>query len=188
MSAFEFYFSFFGLLLGLSVAQISNGIGHAIVVRRESRFGWLTPALAGFLLLDIASFWTVAWYSRETIQVSQLSVYSGLFVALCYYLSAVLLFPVRESAWENLDDHYWLNKKWVVAGAGVANAAAFGWAYGNGAFQAWTLNSYLFMIFTYWGPLIVLGFSRWKRADAVCLTLLIGSYMSGTFAELIRLL
>jgi hypothetical protein len=188
MSAFEFYFSFYGLLLGLSVAQIANGIGHAVVVRRESRFGWLTPALAAFVLLDIASFWTIAWYSRDTVKVSQLSVYAGLFVALCYYLSAVLLFPVREKEWGNLDDHYWPNKKWVIAGVGIANAAAFGWAYGSGALKEWTLPSYLFLGLSYWAPLLVVGFSRWRWVDALCLTLLIGSYLSGTLAELVRLL
>ena len=65
MSPFEFYFSFYGLLLGLSVAQVAGGIGHAVVIRRDSRLGWLTPLLSLFVLLDVASFWVWAWGSRR---------------------------------------------------------------------------------------------------------------------------
>ena len=57
MTGFELYFSFFGLLLGLSVAQVANGIGHAVVARKTITLGVLTPLLAVFVLLDIASFW-----------------------------------------------------------------------------------------------------------------------------------
>jgi hypothetical protein len=187
MSAFEFYFSFYGLLLGLCVAQIANGIGHAVVVRRESRFGWLTPLLAAFVLFDIASFWLNAWVARDAIRVSQLWVYSGLFVALCYYVSAVMLFPVRETAWENLDEHYWLNKRWVASGVGVANAITFGYAVASGALQGWTLQHFLLVLLMYWAPLGLLIASKSKWVDALCLALLIGTYVYGTSVEAISL-
>ena len=56
MSALEFVFSFYGLRLGLSVAAIATGVATVIQHRRRVQIGWLTPTLAKFLALDIASF------------------------------------------------------------------------------------------------------------------------------------
>lgn len=177
MSAFEFYFSFYGLLMGLCVAQIASGIGHAVVVRRESRLGWLTPGLAAFLMLDVASFWLNAWNLRDSITVGQVAIYSGLFIAVCYYLAAVLLFPVHEDAWENLDGHYWSNKRWVVVGIAVANAATFAWAISSEALANGGVEFYLRLALTYWVPLAILIISRSSRVDTLCLSLLIGTYV-----------
>lgn len=62
--SFEFFFSFYGLLLGLSAAEVAKGLANALGARERIRIGWLTPMLAGFLLLDIASFWLFAWGGR----------------------------------------------------------------------------------------------------------------------------
>jgi hypothetical protein len=175
MSAFELYLSFYGLLLGLCVAQVAGGIGHAVVIRRDSRLGWLTPLLSIFVLLDIASFWIWAWDSREVISINYASIYIGLVIALSYYLASVLLFPARESQWGDLDRHYWANKKLVVIGIAVANAIVIGEAAhrrGGIPFHTvfqWTLQSF------YWGPLLLLLASRWKWVDGLCLGSLIGT-------------
>ncbi len=60
MSAFEFFFSFYGLVLGLSVAVIATGVARAFKHRKTVRVGWKTPMLAAFVALDIATFWDAA--------------------------------------------------------------------------------------------------------------------------------
>ena len=49
MNAFEFYLAFYGLLLGLSVAEVASGFLNAIDARRKVKLGWLTPSLAIFV-------------------------------------------------------------------------------------------------------------------------------------------
>ncbi|WP_167309524.1 hypothetical protein [Brevundimonas naejangsanensis] len=56
LNAFEFFFSFYGLVLGLSVAVTATGLATAIQHRKKIQIGWLTPLLALFVCLDIASF------------------------------------------------------------------------------------------------------------------------------------
>ena len=182
MSEFEFFFSFYGLLLGLCAAQIASGIGHAIVARRDSHLGWLTPLLSAFLLMDLASFWLNAWNYRRVMDVSFASLYAGMLIALSYYIAAVLLFPVRERGWSNLDEHYWQNKKWVVLGVALANAAALAWFVGSKIVQ-WPTQA-IFLMAAYWLPLVLLFFSRRKWLDAVSLTLLIAAYVWSLIAEL----
>lgn len=182
MSAFEFFFSFYGLLLGLCVAKIANGVGHALVVRRESRFGWLTPMLAAFILLDLASFWYNAWDFQKVIGVSAVSIYSGMAIALSYYLAVALLFPVQAARWDDLDDHYWANKRLVVLGIAAANAATLAWFLGAGIFQA-PMVFYAFLGF-YWIPLLTLLVSRRAWLDGVCLGLLIATYVATTVQQI----
>ena len=180
MAAFDFYFSFYGLLLGLVVAQVANGLGHAIVIRKHSHSGWLTPLLSLFLLVDIASFWIWAWSLRDVVSVSYASIYFGLAVALSYYLAAALLFPAREQDWDNLDQHYWSNKRLVIAGIGLANILVIadsvvregspfhGWV-------AWSLQA------AYWTSIAVLMISRWRAVDGICLGALLAVYASAIF-------
>ena len=67
MSQFEFVFSLFGLLLGLSIAEVMSGFGKAVKARSRLRIGWLTPLLGVLVMLDLTSFWTIAWSMRELV-------------------------------------------------------------------------------------------------------------------------
>ena len=46
MSAFEFFFGFYGLILGLSVVEVVTGFSKVLKQRRRIRIGYLTPMLA----------------------------------------------------------------------------------------------------------------------------------------------
>ncbi|KQS55639.1 hypothetical protein ASG17_06110 [Brevundimonas sp. Leaf363] len=114
MSAFEFFFSFYGLLLGLSVAAIATGMAIAIQNRKRARIGWLTPLLAVFVMLDIASFWDAAWNTFRDAPFTYGLLIAGLAIALIYFLAASLVFPYDVEEGVSLDDHFWANKKLVL--------------------------------------------------------------------------
>jgi hypothetical protein len=175
MSAFELYLSFYGLLLGLSVAQVASGLGQAVARRGESHIGWLTPLLTIFVLLDISSFWIWAWSIRDVISINYAGIYIGLFIALAYYLTCVLLYPVRESGWADLDQHYWNNKKFVLAGIAVANAIVIGEATVRQGSIPFTSSLAMSLQVLYWGPLLLMFFSRKKLVDGLCLGSMIGT-------------
>ncbi|WP_092312379.1 hypothetical protein [Brevundimonas viscosa] len=106
MSAFEFFFSFYGLLLGLSVAVIATGVATAIQHRRKIRIGYLTPMLALFVGLDIASFWDSAWTNFRHLPLSYGLLVAGLGIALVYFIAASLIFPHDFADGQSLDDHF----------------------------------------------------------------------------------
>lgn len=114
MSAFEFFFSFYGLVLGLSVAVIATGLATAIQHRKAIRIGWLTLLLALFVGLDIASFWDSAWHTFRDAPFSYGMLVGGLAIALVYFIAASLVFPHSITDGDNLDDHFWANKKVVL--------------------------------------------------------------------------
>ena len=75
MSQFEFIFSLYSLLLGLSLVELLSGLGKTVKARLHVdeeakagyRVGWLTPLLGLFVMLDLLSFWGAAWAVRDII-------------------------------------------------------------------------------------------------------------------------
>lgn len=116
MSGFEFFFSFFGLILGLSVVEVITGLGRVLRRRQRLRLGWVTPLLALLLLLDLAAFWSVSWTRMQLVQPTYLLLVVGLMIAGIYYLAATLVFPDDLDAWPSLDEFYDQHKRWVIGG------------------------------------------------------------------------
>ena len=121
MSSFEFAFSLYGLVLGLSVTEVIGGFARVLRARSAIRLGWLTPALALLLLVDLVTFWTNAWAVREAIPATFETLLFGTAVAGIYYLSASLVFPGDVAEWPDLDDYFLRHKGQVMAGVIVAN-------------------------------------------------------------------
>jgi hypothetical protein len=176
LSDFEFYFSYYGLLLGLSVAAVIGGLARALNERERARIGMLTPLLALFLLLDISSFWLGAWDQRETLKVGWAVLFSGLAVAGTYYLTASMVFPNRDSDWPSLEDHYWARKRWVIGGVLAVNGVTIllGFIARPPAWDDWL--AYAWNI-AYLAPLIGLLVSRRRRVDLALLSLAILYYL-----------
>lgn len=121
MSAFEFFFSFYGLVLGLSVAVIATGAARAFKHRKTVRVGWKTPLLAIFAAFDIATFWDAAWTNLGQAPYSYGMLLAGLIVAIVYFIAANLIFPEPEDQAASLDAHFDANKKPVLLLLAVAN-------------------------------------------------------------------
>lgn len=121
MSAFEFFFSFYGLVLGLSVAVIATGVARAFKHRKTMPVGWKTPLLAVFVALDIATFWDAAWTNFSTAPYSYGLLIAGLVVATVYFVATSLIFPEPDDAVQNLDAHFWANKRAIMLLLVLAN-------------------------------------------------------------------
>ena len=134
MSNFDFVFSLFGLLLGLSLAEVLGGFARSVQKRRPSarsgrdgiRIGWLTPLLGLIVLLDVASFWLVAWAVRDAIPISYFPMMCGLLVCALYYVVASLVFPHDLDEWPDLDVYYMAHRRAVIGGVIGCNALALG--------------------------------------------------------------
>ena len=170
MTTFEFYFSFFGLLLGLSVAEVASGLARMLRARDRVRLGLLTPLLGVLVLLDVSSFWVIAWRSLQDVPISHLTIYTGLVVALAYYVAAAVVFPTDPERWTTLDDYYDGHKRWVVGGVLFSNAVGFGTRLASGL--AVDFNPFeIGLTAVFFGVLVALLFVRNRRANAVLLAL-----------------
>ncbi|HYJ52486.1 MAG TPA: hypothetical protein VEW04_04880 [Allosphingosinicella sp.] len=116
MSIFEFVFSLFGLVLGLSLAEVLAGFARTVQARKRVRMGWLTPLLGLLLIIDLVSFWTGAWRERDAIGVTLEPLLFATLIAGIYYVAASLVFPPDQEAWPDLD-RYFMEHKPIVMGA-----------------------------------------------------------------------
>jgi len=177
---FEFLFSVFGLLIGLTFIEIAIKFADAIDAHGRRPIGVLTPLLALFVMIDVAGYWLFSWSIRDVIHVRWRTVFVGLTVAIIYYLSASMIFPRSEGEWKSLDDHYWSRKRLVIGGILLVETATMGWQWTR-AVPA--IDDYWFWIYQvpYFVPLAVLLFTRSRRADIMLFLILIGMMLFADF-------
>jgi hypothetical protein len=125
MSAFELDFSLYSLLLGLALAQVLTGLVQTIQSPERIRIGWLTLLLGLFVILDLTSFWTIAWSVREATVPGFLALLYGLVVMGLYYFAASLVFPTRPEDSPNLDDHYFRHRRKIIGSVIACNLLAW---------------------------------------------------------------
>jgi hypothetical protein len=180
MSEFEFLFSVFGLLIGLTLVEIAVKFADAIDAHHRRPIGVLTPLLAAFVLIDVAGYWLFAWSLRDLLHVRWRTVFVGLSVAMVYYFSASMIFPRSEGDWKTLDEHYWARKRLVIGGVLLVEGATMAWQLSR-AVPA--LDDYWFWIYQlpYFLPLAALLFTRSKRVDIVLMAILVGMLLFSDF-------
>ena len=124
MSAFEFVFSLFGLLLGFSLVEVLSGFVRTLKARNpldrnkspDVKIGLLTPMLGIFVMLHLTGFWMEAWDLRDLIPAHHASLFVGLAIAGVYYFAASMIFPEQPEDWPNLDDYYFAHKRPILGG------------------------------------------------------------------------
>jgi hypothetical protein len=149
MTAFEFVFPLFGLLVGLSYAEMLAGLARSLKNKRDVRVGWLTPLLGLVILVNLTMIWLGAWDMRDLPEPSSAGVLFILIVGGSYFLAASLVFPSSGAEVRDLDEHFMDNRKLallVIAGCNflylvrmaVKSDAGIGplWWIGNGSFIA----------------------------------------------------
>jgi hypothetical protein len=136
VSTFEFFFGFFSLIMGLAAVTLASGLAGVLKSRQAVKVGVLTPLLAGFMLMDISTFWAVGWLSLQDIPINYGTIYLGLGMTLTYFLAASLVFPSKPSEWPSLDDYYFGHKRLALGGVMVVNLTGLifqiVWAHSDG--------------------------------------------------------
>lgn len=128
MSPFELVFAMFGLLLGLALAEVLGGFSRALKLKRGARpvrVGWLTPLLGLAVMLDLTSFWLLAFDAREQIGANYVTLIGVLAMVGVYYLAATLIFPDTPEDWPDFDEWYDKQNRLVIGGLLAANVASW---------------------------------------------------------------
>ncbi|WP_118856838.1 hypothetical protein [Sphingomonas mesophila] len=183
MNEFEFVFSLFGLLLGLSLAEVLSGMGKALKARRRVRIGWLTPLLGLLVMVDLISFWTIAWDLRQVIPLNYLSLLAALLFTGTYYLAASMVYPDDPDEVADFDDHYWANRRFIIAAMVAMNIPGnlYELATGTGVGARFDLQ---LIVGTFVLLLGALWSSRSRRASTVMLAITIALYpLAGVWSE-----
>jgi hypothetical protein len=178
MGDFEFLAGFYGILLGLIVAEVAVKLADAIDSHARRPIGWLTPMLAVIVLFDVTSFWMWLWSLRTVLEVTWPTTILSTALGITYFLAACLVFPRTPGDWPDLDAHYWARKRWVIGGLVGINALVLA---GNLSrlLPAWNDIWFYYWQGAYFAPLIALLFTRKRGWDIFLLTLFILYWVLG---------
>lgn len=192
MSAFEFFFGFYGLILGLAVVEIVGGFSRVLKARRLAALGLCTPLLAFFVLLDLVQFWVDTWGRHQEPNINAGVLTVALAVAAIYYLAASLVFPEDVETSPSFDDHFDAQKRRVVVASLLANILGYSAlpilaGQPQAAAGMFTLPGLVWIIALI-TPLVLICFIRNRKINAALLAWQCLLYLALTFWEAIAAL
>ena len=106
MAGNEFLFSFFGLLLGLAVANIANGFGDIWRSRTELAVGSATPLLGLLVLLCVSQQWLAFWAAKDLFDMRPALLLAAIGVAFPYIFIGSIMYPRDTIRFQSLDAYY----------------------------------------------------------------------------------
>ncbi len=159
MSAFEFYFSFFGLILGIAVANVGIGFGRLWRARERADIGVCLPLLGLWLICHAILNWLAAWTSLQTVPITAGSLFIGLFVAMPYVVVSTVMFPDDADGHASLERFYLSHSRLVMIAMMVPTTAGqIGYLTIFG--QSYTVEYALRLLIVYYAVPFVLLFWR----------------------------
>jgi hypothetical protein len=114
MSQFEFFMGFYGLLLGLGLAELLVGFSNLLRERTPPRPGRVIPLLGVIAVIEIMATFIDAWTSLRGIEIRMAQLAVPMLIGLTYFVLAVVMVPRHLEDWSNLDDHFDQRRTWIV--------------------------------------------------------------------------
>lgn len=115
MTAFDYLFSFYGLLLGIAVANVAIGFADMWRDCERIRVGTCPPLVASSVLFGGMNVWLEMWHTRPFVTVDGIQMLTAAAVSLPYVFVSRAIFPGREDEEEkSLEDHYLKHRKLIL--------------------------------------------------------------------------
>jgi hypothetical protein len=150
MTAFEFIFPLFGLLVGLTYTEMLAGLARALKSSRHVKIGWLVPLLGVLILINLTMFWYGAWQMRHVAVPTSGALLMTLLVGGTYYLAASLVFPNAEDNVADLDVHFFRVRRPSLIAIAFCNLLGLGLVASNAGWSMqptwWVVNSVFLLV------------------------------------------
>lgn len=114
MSPFEFFMGFYGLLLGIGLAELLLSFGRLIRARTRPKVGLLTPTLGLLVFLQIITSLIDAWLRLQHLRIDLIDMAIPILIGIAYFLAAVTVVPDDHSEWQSLDDYFFAKRIWTL--------------------------------------------------------------------------
>lgn len=114
MSPFEFFMGFYGLLLGIGLAELLLSFGRLIRARTRPKIGLLTPTLGLLVFLQIITSLIDAWLRLQHLRIDLFDMAIPIFIGIAYFLVAVTVVPDDHTEWQSLDDYFFARRYWTL--------------------------------------------------------------------------
>jgi hypothetical protein len=104
---FDYLFTFYGLLLGIAVANVAIGFADMWRDCDKIAVGYCPPLLGVIVMLGGMNLWLTMWHVRQDVSVGPWQMLAATGVAMPYVFISRAMFPGAEKETEqSLEDHY----------------------------------------------------------------------------------
>lgn len=116
MEQFDYLFSFYGLLLGIAVANVAIGFADMWRDCEKVEVGACPPLLACIVLFGGMNVWLTTWQTRSHVDVGGWQMLAAAGIALPYVFVSRAMFPGQEKEPErSLEQHYLKHRMLILA-------------------------------------------------------------------------
>jgi hypothetical protein len=145
---FTFFFAFYGLMLGLGVAELLSGFAGMVRAHALKKLETQTALVALLTFVLIVATWVDTFTMSRSITLNFSDLWPPILVATFYYLAAAVIFPRDPGQYPHLRAYFAARRKFVIGMLFAAELADF---YLN---RSWFLDNYLHRPGFFWGWLV----------------------------------
>jgi hypothetical protein len=113
LDRFSFFFAFYGLILGLAVAELLGGFAGMVRAHALKKLELQTALLALLTFVLIVATWVDAWNMLKDVSLNFSDLWAPLLLAIFYYLVAAVIFPRDHEQFAHLHLYFAAGKSFV---------------------------------------------------------------------------
>lgn len=114
MDVFSFFFAFYGLILGLAVAELLGGFAGMVRGRALKKMEAQTALTALLTFVLIVATWVDTFWMSKSITLNFGDLWAPILVATFYYLAAAVIFPRDPRQYPHLRAYFAARRKFII--------------------------------------------------------------------------
>lgn len=177
MSAFEFVFTFYSVMLGLAAANVGTGFADMWRDRRSTQVGVCAPLLAAIVLVATMNLWLRFWRSWEGVEVGPGALITLVAFTLPLVFLSRAMFPSAGST-TSLEDHFFQHRRVMLAALAATPGFSLIWYAAQGTLMPDWPNAWLAIRFA--APLVLMALTG-RTANRLGLALILVWMLVGLF-------
>ena len=177
MSAFEFVFTFYSVMLGLAAANVATGFADMWRDRHQTEVGICAPLLAATILVGTMNLWLRFWRSWEGVEVGPWALITLVAYALPLVFLSRAMFPGAGST-TSLEDHFFQHRRVMLAALAATPGFSLIWYAAQGTLTPDWPNAWLAIRFA--APLALMAVTG-RTANRLGLVALLVWMLVGLF-------
>jgi hypothetical protein len=177
LSAFEFVFTFYSVMLGLAAANVGTGFADMWRDRRAIEVGVCAPLLAAIVLVATMNLWLRFWRSWAGVEVGPWALITLVAFALPLVFLSRAMFPGAGST-TSLEDHYFQHRRVMLLALAATPGSSLIWSAARGALATdWPT---LWLAIRLLGPLALIALPG-RLSNRLGLAAILGWVLVGLF-------
>jgi hypothetical protein len=128
---FSFFFAFYGLILGLAVAELLSGFAGMVRAHALKKLETQTALVALLTFVLIVATWVDTYTMDRSITLNFGDLWPPIMLATLYYLAAAVIFPREPQQFSHLRAYFAARRKFIIGMLFAAELVDF---YANRAF------------------------------------------------------